>query len=296
MKSIWTRLRGRGSGVAGLPVLFVFLWSTGFIGVKFGLPYAPPATFLTLRFILVVALMLPIAVVRGAPWPRSPMQVAHLAMVGVLVQAGYLGGVFTAIDLGLSAGLVALIAGMQPVLTAFVAAPLLGERVNRRQWVGLVLGVIGVSLAVGQRLSLAGFSAGGLAMAILGLICMTAGTVYQKRYGGAFDLRTGSVIQFVAAAAVTAPFAIWVETARVVWAPQFVLTLAWLVVVLSIGAISLLALLIRRGEATRIASLFYLVPPTTAAMAYLFFGETFSGRAAAGLVLAMTGVALVIRR
>lgn len=286
----------RSAATGAMPAVFVFLWSTGFIGVKFGLPYAPPATFLTLRFALVVMLMLPIALVQRAPWPRSPAQVAHLAVVGALVHGGYLGGVFTALHLGLSAGLVALIVGMQPVLTAFAAASFLGEHVSKRQWTGLALGVIGVALAVAQKFSLTGFSIAGFAMSVLGLVSITAGTLYQKRHGGAFDLRTGSVIQFVAAALVTAPFALVLEDLHVTWAPQFLLALAWLVIVLSIGAISLLALLIRRGEATRIASLFYLVPPTTAAMAYVFFGETFSGPAAIGFVLAMTGVALVIRK
>lgn len=289
-------LRHKGIGMAAMPAVFVFLWSTGFIGVKFGLPFASPATFLTLRFILVVLLMLAIALAQRASWPRSPLQVAHLAVVGALVHGGYLGGVFTALHLGLSAGLVALIVGMQPVLTAFAAAPFLGERVSGRQWTGLLLGVVGVALAIGQRFSLAGFSMAGFGMSVVGLVSITAGTLYQKRYGGAFDLRTGSVIQFVAAAAVTAPFAYFAEGLHVTWTPQFLLALAWLVIVLSIGAVSLLAVLIRRGEATRIASLFYLVPPTTAAMAYLCFGETFSGEAAAGFALAMAGVALVIRR
>lgn len=277
-----------------MPLLFVFLWSTGFVGVKFGLPYAPPMTFLALRFAFVIALMLPIALASGAPWPASRRLLAHIALSGVLLHAGYLSGVFLAIDLNMSAGLIALIAGLQPIFTAFAAAPLLGERVSARQWLGLLLGLGGVALVVMERITLAGLSPAALASAFLALASITVGTVYQKRFCGAFDLRTGAVIQFVAAAVVVLPFAIAAESAPVDWSGEFIFALAWLVVVLSIGAISLLTLLIRRGAATRIASLFYLVPPTTAVLAYLLFGETLSAAALAGMAIAIAGVALVV--
>jgi drug/metabolite transporter (DMT)-like permease len=280
--------------VRAMPLLFVFLWSTGFVGVKFGLPYALPMTFLALRFAFVVALMLPIALASGAPWPSSRKQFAHIALSGVLVHAGYLSGVFLAIYFGMSAGLIALIAGMQPILTAFVAAPFLGERVSAREWLGLLLGFGGVTLVVMEKVTLAGLSSSALASAILALLSITIGTVYQKRYCGAFDLRTGSVIQFVSAALVVVPLAITVDSWRVDWTGEFIFALAWLVVVLSIGAISLLNLLIRRGAATRLASLFYLVPPTTAVLAYFLFGETLSAAALAGMAFAIAGVALVV--
>jgi drug/metabolite transporter (DMT)-like permease len=278
-----------------MPATFVFLWSTGFIGAKYGLPYAEPATFLVLRFAFVVALMLPLALVLRAPWPASPAQAAHIAVAGMLLHGGYLGGVFTAIHQGMSAGLAALVVGTQPILTAIAAAPFLGERVTARQWAGLALGFGGVTLVAAQRATLAGLTAFGVAMILIALLSITAGTLYQKRHCGAFDLRTGSVIQFVAAALVLGPFAAAFERDPVRWTAEFVGALAWLVLVLSIGAISLLALLIRRGAATKVASLFYLVPPVTAAIAFALFGERLEPLGIAGFALAVLGVALVVR-
>jgi drug/metabolite transporter (DMT)-like permease len=286
---------GAGRWLAAAPAVFVLLWSTGFIGAKYGLPYVEPATFLLLRFALVVALLLPLALVWRAPWPRTPQQLGHLCVAGALVHGGYLGGVFAAIHEGMPAGLAALIVGLQPVLTALAAAPLLGEHTTLRQWLGLGLGFTGVALVVAARAgggTLTGFS---LAMAVVALGSITAGTLYQKRYCGAFDLRSGAVIQFVAASAVLAPFALAFEHAPVRWSGELVFALAWLVLVLSIGAISLLALLLRYGAATKVASLFYLVPPVTALIAFLAFGERLSPAAIAGFVLAASGVALVVR-
>lgn len=279
-----------------MPGAFVFLWSTGFIGARFGLPYAEPATFLVIRFALVVALMLPLALALRAPWPGSGGQILHIGVAGILLHGGYLGGVFTAIHLGMSAGLAALIVGLQPLLTAFAAAPILREAVTARQWAGLALGLGGVALVVLDKITLAELSSASVAMTLVALASITAGTLYQKRYCGAFDLRTGSVIQFVAAALVMAPFAMAFETREVRWTAEFVFAVAWLAVVLSLGAISLLTLLIRRGAATRVASLFYLVPPVTALIAYFVFGETLSGTAFAGMAVAVAGVALVVRR
>jgi drug/metabolite transporter (DMT)-like permease len=278
-----------------MPWTFVFLWSTGFIGAKLGLPYAQPITFLLLRFGFVLALMLPLALALRAPWPATPAQAAHIAVAGVLLHGGYLGGVFTAIYAGLSAGLAALIVGLQPVLTAIVAAPLLRERVSARQWCGLALGFGGVALVAAERTTLAGLGPLSGAMILVALVSITAGTVYQKRYCGAFDLRAGSVIQFVAAGLALAPFAAAFEHEPVRWTGEFVFALAWLVLVLSIGAISLLALLIRRGAATKVASLFYLVPPFTAVIAFLLFDERLGALGVAGFALAVIGVAVVVR-
>jgi drug/metabolite transporter (DMT)-like permease len=284
-----------GVWVHWMPWTFVFLWSTGFIGAKFGLPYAQPVTFLLLRFGFVLALMLPIAVALRARWPATPAQVAHLSVAGVLLHGGYLAGVFTAIHAGMSAGLAALIVGLQPVLTAVVAAPLLRERVTRRQWLGLALGFGGVAMVVAQRATFAGLTAFSATMILIALLSITAGTVYQKRFCGAFDLRTGSVIQFVAAGLALAPFALLFEHEPVRWTGELVFAMAWLVLVLSIGAISLLTLLIRRGAATKVASLFYLVPPFTAVIAYLMFDERLGPLGIAGFALAVLGVALVVR-
>lgn len=291
--------RGQAAAGAGwvgwMPATFVFLWATGFIGAKYGLPYAQPVTFLLYRFALVVALMLPIALALRAPWPRSGSQIIHIAIAGILLHGGYLGGVFSSIHAGMSAGLAALIVGLQPVLTALAAAPLLAERVSVRQWLGLALGFGGVALVVAQRLTVGGLSGFSCAMAMLALVSITAGTVYQKRYCGAFDLRSGAVIQFVAAGLALAPFAAAFEHEPVRWTGEFVFALVWLVLVLSIGAISLLMLLIRRGAATKVASLFYLVPPVAATIAFFLFGETLGPVALGGFVLAVVGVALVVR-
>lgn len=277
-----------------MPLVFVFLWSTGFIGAKFGLPHAPPISFLLLRFALVVALMLPITLVFRARWPKSPQQVVHIAVSGVLLHGGYLGGVFAAIYFGMSAGLVSLIVGLQPVLTAFAAAPILGERVSRRQWLGLLLGLGGVALVVLQKITMSGLAVLPISLALIALISITMGTLYQKRYCAPFDLRSGSVIQFVAAGLALLPFGLLFETMRVEWAQEFIFALAWLALVLSISAISLLTLLIRRGAATTVASLFYLTPPTTALLAYVLFGETLTGIALGGMALAIAGVALIV--
>lgn len=278
-----------------MPAIFVFLWGTGFIGAKYGLPYAPPATFLVLRFIFVIALLLPIALILGARWPANSGQLFHIAVAGVLLHAGYLAGVFTAIHQGMSAGLAALVVGLQPILTALAGGPLLGERVTARQWFGLALGFGGVALVVWQRISLGGLSAFSLGMCLLALVSITIGTVYQKRFCGTFDLRSGGVVQFVAATVVLAPFALVFEDTKVRWTGEFIFAMAWLVLVLSIGAISLLALLIRRGAATKVASLFYLVPPVTALLAFFMFGETLGPLALAGFLLAVLGVSLVVR-
>ena len=279
-----------------MPGLFVLLWSTGFVSAKYGLPYAEPLTFLLWRFVLVVALMLPLALAMRAAWPNSMRQVAHVAAAGVLVQGGYLSGVFCSIHLGMSAGVSALVVGIQPILTAFASAPLFGERLHGRQWSGLVLGFGGVLLVVLGRSALSGITPATLALSVMALLSITAGTLYQKRYCGAVDLRTGSVIQFVAAGVVLLPFALAFETMQVRWTAEFILTMGWLVLVLSIGAISLLFVLIRKGAATKVASFFYLVPPTTALMAYAMFGETLNATAMAGMALAAIGVGLVVYR
>jgi len=274
-----------------LPFLFVFLWSTGFVGAKFGLPYAEPLTFLLVRYLLVVALMTLLALTTRAPWPADARQVFHIGVTGVLVHAVYLGGVFMAIKHGLPAGVTALIVGMQPLLTACGAGFLLGERISPRQWLGLALGFVGVGLVVADKLgevSLAPM----LLPAVVALLGMTAGTLYQKRFCPHFDLRTGAVIQFLPTAIVTALVAWATESMKIDWTPSFVFALAWLVLVLSVGAISLLNVLIRGGSAVNVASLFYLTPPCTAIIAWLVFGEALAALALAGMVLAVSGVYL----
>jgi drug/metabolite transporter (DMT)-like permease len=277
-----------------MPAVFVVLWSSGFIIAKLALPFSPPVTFLLMRFGLVVAVMLPVALASRAPWPGSTREIFHLAIAGALLHGGYLTGVFCAIDHGLSAGMTSLVVGLQPILTG-LAGRLIGERVSARQWLGLLLGFGGVALVVADRVQLAGLDAAGLALALLALASMTAGTLHQKRFGGNMDLRTGSVIQFAAASLVILPFAL-METRDVHWSGELIFALGWSVVVMSLVAISLLYLLIRRGAATNVSSLFYLTPPTTAVMAYLIFGETLSVAAMVGLALTVAGVAQVARK
>lgn len=284
---------------AAMPLLFVVLWSTGFIGGKLGLPYAEPLTFLSIRYALVLALMIPLVLLTRAPWPRDPHQYLHIAVSGLLVHALYLGGVFSAIGAGLPAGIAALVVGMQPLLTALGAGWLLGERVVGRQWLGLAMGFGGVVLVVTGQRGAAGFDAplGTMLLpALLALAGITAGTLYQKRFCPTFDLRTGAVIQFIPTLAVTALAARVSETMAVEWSGEFVFALGWLVVVLSLGAISLLNLLIRSGGAVNVASLFYLTPPTTAVMAWLLFGERLAPLALAGMAVAVAGVWLARAR
>ena len=273
------------------PLLFVFLWSTGFIGAKYGLPYAEPLTFLLIRYGLVLGLMTIFALATRAPWPREARQIFHIGVSGIFVHALYLGGVFVAIKHGLPAGITALIVGMQPLLTACGAGWLLGERVSARQWLGLGLGFVGVTLVVANKLG--NLPLGTMMIpALVALLAITAGTLYQKRFCPHFDLRTGSVIQFLPSAVITALAASASETMVIDWTPSFVFALLWLVLVLSFAAISLLNVLIRNGSAVNVARLFYLTPPSTAIIAWAVFGETLGGLALAGMVLAVSGVYL----
>ncbi|MDX9945499.1 MAG: DMT family transporter, partial [Azonexus sp.] len=264
------------------------------IGAKFGLPYAEPLSFLLTRYGLVITLMLLLALATRAPWPKEAAQWWHIGLSGVLVHAVYLGGVFIAISHGLPAGVTALVVGMQPLLTACSAGWLLGEKVTPRQWGGLVLGFLGVGLVVSGKLSDANLGPM-LWPAVIALLGITAGTLYQKRFCARFDLRTGSVIQFVPTALLTAVAVALFEDYRIDWTGEFVFALSWLVLVLSLGAISLLNLLIRNGSAVNVASLFYLTPPTTALVAWAFFGETLTLTATFGMLIAVSGVYLVAR-
>ncbi len=279
----------------GVPALFVLLWSTGFIGARLGLPYAGPLTFLTLRFGLAAGLLTLAALAMRAPWPHRLADIGHYAMVGLLVHAVYLGGVFLGISLGIEAGLSALIVSLQPLLVAALAGLLLGERVSPRQWAGLVLGLMGVALVLAQKLGRGLGEALGSLACVAALLGITAGTLYQKRHGAGMDLRTGTAIQFIAAGLATAPFALPYEGGRVVWSGEFLFALLWLVLVLSLGAVSLLYVLIRRGAAASVSSLFFLTPPCTALIAWPLFGETLGPAALFGMALTLAGVTLATR-
>jgi drug/metabolite transporter (DMT)-like permease len=282
-----------------IPIFFVLLWSTGFIVAKFGLPFAPPLTFLILRCCGVLLLLLPCVLIWKAPWP-SAGAVGHIAVAGLLMQAGYLSGVWCAIKLGMPAGLSALIVGMQPILTA-AAAPLIGEKVRPRQWLGLLFGLTGVALVVAAKITLVGLSALSIGFCVLALCSITAGTMYQKRFCPRFDLRTGTVIQFAATVLVLLPVAVLFEgfslpMTTVAWTPRFIGALLWSVLALSIGAIFLLFKLLRRSDATQVTSLLYLTPPTTAVMAWIMFGEAFNLVGMLGMAVAVIGVIFVVKK
>ena len=277
-----------------MPFAFVLLWSTGFIVAKFAVPHAPPLTFLLYRFAGVVAVLLPIIAITRAPWPRGLSAWRDIAVVGVLLQAIYLGGVWAAIALGMPAGVSALLVGAQPLVTALLGFTI-GERATPVQWLGLLVGFAGIALVLSDRLTLAGVGPLALAVNLLALAGITAGTLYQKKRGGTADLRTASLIQFAASFVVLLPFAVAFESGSVEFAPGFWLALVWSVFALSLVAITLLLVMIRRGRATDVASLMYLTPPTTAVMAWLAFGERLGALAWAGVVVTMAGVAVVLR-
>lgn len=275
------------------PALFVFLWSTGFIGARYGLPYAQPLSFLSIRFVIVIVMLVVIARWRGAPWPRERRMYVHLAVSGVLMHSTYLGGVFSAIHGGLNAGLAALIVGTQPLITAAVVGPLFGERLRARQWLGFVLGFIGLVLVLSKSFLRGELPVPAVVCAVLGLLGITLGTLYQKRYVVNVDLWRGSLVQFSAALIPCGFLALLFEHEAIAWTPSFIFALAWLCVVLSLGAIGVLWYLIQRGAAARVASMFYLVPPATAFEAWLLFDETLLAVQVFGIVLTALGVALI---
>jgi drug/metabolite transporter (DMT)-like permease len=281
------------SFAAVAPALFVFLWSTGFIGARYGLPYAEPLSFLSIRFVLVIVMLAVVAHWRGTPWPREPRMYLHLAVSGVLMHSTYLGGVFSAIHGGLNAGLAALIVGTQPLITAAVVGPLFGERLRARQWLGFVLGFVGLVLVLSKSFARGELPLPAVACAVLGLLGITLGTLYQKRYVVNVDLWRGSLVQFSAALIPCGLLALLFEHEAIAWTPSFIFALAWLCVVLSLGAIGVLWYLIQRGAAARVASMFYLVPPATAFEAWLLFDETLLAVQVFGIVLTALGVALI---
>ncbi|MHA6792595.1 DMT family transporter [Pseudonocardia bannensis] len=275
------------------PFLFVIIWASGFVVAKYAAPYAEPLSFLLLRYAGVVVLMGVLAVIARATWPRW-RQAGHIAVAGIGIQAGYLGGVWAAVAAGMPAGVAALVVNLQPVLTA-VFAWLIGERMNPRQAIGLVLGFLGVTLVVSSKLTTTGLSWLTVGLTTVALLSITAGTLYQKRFCPEFDLRTGQVVQFGASILVTLPIAAAFESFRVEWTPQLIGALAWSVLVLTGGGISLLFLMLRRGAAAQVTSYFYLVPGITALMALVMFGETLGWIAVAGMVTTIAGVALAAR-
>ena len=273
------------------PGVFVVLWASGFIGAKLGLPYAEPLTFLALRMFGVVVLLGLFMLIAGAKWPGREGALDSY-VTGVLMHALYLGGVYISIAKGLPAALSALVVGLQPLLTSTIANRLLGERVAPRQWVGLVLGLSGVYLVVQDKATVGAATPLAWIAAVVGLVAITIGTVYQKRFGSGIDWRPAMFIQYAAAGILFALGATAFETRTVRWTPEFLFALGWLVFVLSFGAIWLLYFLIRRAAATRVVSLFYLTPPVTALMAWSLFGERLAPLALVGMAVCVAGVFL----
>jgi len=280
--------------LAAAPVVFVLIWSTGFIVARYGMPHAPPLGFLAVRYALsVLAFVLWVTLARAA-WPQGRAQWSHLAVTGVLMHAGYLGGVWWAVKVGLGAGTVALIVGLQPVLTALWVSARGHERVNPRQWAGLALGFAGLVLVIERKLHVGEVTPANVALALFALASITVGTLYQKRHVVPVDVRSANCVQLIAALVVTAPLA-FIEQGSFDLHPELVGAMAWSVLVLTLGGSSLLTLLIQRGAATRVTSLLYLVPPTTALMAWLLFREPLTPGVLAGVALTAAGVALVVR-
>ena len=276
------------------PPLFIFVWATGYLAAKLAAPYADPLTFLSWRYAGVVALMLGLAFAARARWP-TPRAMLHLAVAGIGIQALYLAGVWVAIRQGLPAGTAALIVNLQPVLVA-AAAPLIGERVAPRQWLGVALGLAGVVLVIWHKLNLGAGFGPPLLLCLMALLGITAGTLYQKRFVPHFDLRTGQVVQFAAALAVTLPLAWAFEPMRIEWNAQVLIAMAWSVLVLTAGGISLMFYMLRHGRVTAVTSTMYLVPSVTSVMAWLLFGDTLGAQAIAGMGVTLLGVYLVVAR
>lgn len=284
-----------------MPLVFVLIWSTGFIVARYGMPHAPPLSFLAWRYVFSILCFLPWVLLARVAWPATRTQWLHLGVTGVLMHAGYLGGVWAAVKAGMGSGLVALIVGLQPVLTA-VWLSASGSSVTRRQWLGLSLGFAGLALVVARK-----FGAGGeatlvnLALAVLALLSITIGTLYQKHFVAPCDVRSANAVQLLAALLVTVPLAL-MEHEAVSWTDgagnlnaELLAAMAWSVLGLTLGGSSLLYLLIQRGAATSVTSLLYLVPPTTALMAWVLFSEPITLLTVTGTVLTAVGVSLVVR-
>ena len=270
---------------------FILIWSSGFIVSRFGMPYSEPMTFLFLRFIGVCLLMLPIILWNKLSWPTT-QQTFHIAVAGSMIQFGYLAGVWVSVREGMPAGLSALIVGLQPILTALFAY-FFAEKITSRQWLGLFLGLLGVVLVLSAKLNTEGVTLHNILWNVFALVSITSGTIYQKKYCPSFDLRIGSFIQFITSALICGVAAMLFETWQIQWTHQMIGALVWSIFFISIGAMSLLFVLIRRGNATKVSSLMYLTPPTTAILAWLFFREPLTPMIVVGTIVTSLGVLLV---
>jgi len=278
-----------------LPLLFVLLYGSGFVGAKYGLPYCPPLTFLVLRFLIAASVAVMIALAIDAPWPETRKEALNIAIAGCLTVGVFSAGVFVAISVGLSPALAALIIALQPILVATVARKMLGERLSYSQWTGLAFGLVGVAFVVSHKLSFNSTHMLGLAMAVLALLGLGFGNIYQKRNCSRMNVFTGGAIQSCASMLMTLPFAYSFETMNVTWTPQFMSALAYMSIGVSIGALSLLYIMIGRGEVSRVASIFYLVPVSAAIVSYILYNEKIDLQVAIGIAIISLGVILANR-
>ncbi|MEL0300266.1 MAG: DMT family transporter [Flavobacteriaceae bacterium] len=280
---------------AAASALFVLFWASGFISAKYGFPFAEPFTFLCLRFLVAIVLLTIICFIWRVEWPKTPTELWHVVLAGWLVQATYLIGVWYGIWLGVDTGVVALIVGMQPILTGTLSGMFLGEKVTKIGWIGLVLGFVGLSLVVSEKVNVEGTQGLGVIFCVVGLFGITIGTLYQKKYCGAVDTRAAVLVQNVASLALILPLAFLFETRVVIWEGEFWFALLWSSIGLSVVAIALYFVLVQRGAAVKVTSMIYLSPPTTAIMGWAVFGETMSALALLGFLATVVGVALAAR-
>jgi drug/metabolite transporter (DMT)-like permease len=279
------------------PVVFLILWSLGFPVAKLALQHAPPITLLALRYGLVLAVLVPVALVLRPPFPRGWRAIGHVAFVGFLIQVVYFGLCYFAFRLGVSAGGVAIIVCLQPVLVALAAPRFVGEAVGPRVWLGLVLGLLGAALVIFGRSAIAAENATGVVLAFIALLGMTGGTLWEKRFGANHHPVAANLIQYAVGAACTLPLALLTEDVTAIrWSGEFALTLAYLVLGNSILAMSLLLAMIRAGEVARVSALFYLVPALSALCAWPLLGEAMPPLAWAGMAVAGLGVAMASKR
>ena len=294
-------MSGGGLAIRAAPLLFVALWSTGFIAAKYSMESADPFVFLCLRFALAATALVPILLLAGAALPRSAWAYRHDMVTGVLLHCGYLGFVFWPIKNGVPGGIVAIIIGVQPILTTVLATLYIGEILSPRKLAGLLVGFAGIGIVIVGKYGITLGLSGGLRpldllMCIASLLSISVGVFYQKKFCDQSKLLPGTLMQYLAATLATAACA-WLfgEAWRIEWNPTFALALVWQVLGLSIGAVVLLMFLIRRGEASRVSSMFYLVPPLVVVEAHFLFGETLGPVSIGGMLLAIAGVYFVNR-
>lgn len=277
----------------GAPIVFLLMWASGFVFAAMALPHTDPMTLLALRYALVVAVLLPLYFLLRPALPKTPREWLHVAVVGLCIQVFFFGGVYMALEYGLSAGAVALIASLHPIVVGLLAAPLVGERVNLQGWIGLILGLLGAGVVITSRMAVEATSLVSIAFAVCSLLAMTSATLYEKRFGVAQHPVSANIIQCGIGFLVLMPIAWTLEPLRVDWTGEFVIAITYLVVGNSLIAVTLLLAMVRRGLASRVSALFFLVPPVSAVIAWLVLGEVMPLAAWGGILLAAVGVALI---